>query len=41
MRYIPFGYEISDAEIKVIEKEAEVIKNIFGLSPSGFHRVRC
>lgn len=35
MRYIPFGYEISDAEIKVIEKEAEVIKNIFGLYVQG------
>lgn len=35
MRYIPFGYEISDAEVKVIEKEAEVIRNIFGLYVQG------
>ena len=35
MRYIPFGYEISDAEVKVIEKEAEVIRNIFELYVQG------
>ena len=34
-KYIPFGYEISDAEVKVIEKEAEVVRNIFGLYVQG------
>lgn len=34
-RYIPFGYEIIDAEIVIIEREAEVIRNVFSLYVQG------
>ena len=30
-RYMPFGYEIADGEIRIIEREAEAVKNIFSL----------
>ena len=35
IRFIPFGYEIFDAKIKVIEEEAEIVRNIFGLYVQG------
>ena len=35
IRFIPFGYEISDAEVKIVEREAEVIRNIFSLYVQG------
>ena len=35
IRYIPFGYEISDGEVKTVEREAEVVKNIFSLYIQG------
>ena len=34
-RYIPFGYEISDAEVRIVEREAEVVRNIFSLYVQG------
>ena len=34
-RYIPFGYEITDAEIVIIEREAEVVRNVFSLYVQG------
>lgn len=34
-RYIPFGYEIIDAEIVIIEREAEVVRNVFSLYVQG------
>ncbi len=34
-RYIPFGYEILDAEIKIIEREAEVVRNVYSLYVQG------
>lgn len=34
-RYIPFGYEIADGEIRIIEREAKVVKNIFSLYVQG------
>ena len=34
-RYIPFGYEISNAEISVIEREAEVVRGIYSLYVQG------
>lgn len=34
-RYMPFGYEIADGEIRIIEREAEVVKNIFSLYVQG------
>lgn len=34
-RYIPFGYEISNGRIQIIEREAEVVKNVFSLYIQG------
>ena len=34
-RYIPFGYEIMDAKIVIIEREAEVVRNVFSLYVQG------
>ena len=34
-RYIPFGYEIIDAEVVTIEREAEVVRNVFSLYVQG------
>ena len=34
-RYIPFGYEIFDAEIKIIDREAEVVRNVYSLYVQG------
>ena len=34
-RYVPFGYEISDAKVNVIEREAEIVRNIFSLYIQG------
>ena len=34
-RYMPFGYEISDGEIRLIEREAQLVKNIFSLYVQG------
>lgn len=34
-RYIPFGYEIIDAEVVIIEREAEVVRNVFSLYVQG------
>ncbi len=34
-RYIPFGYEITDAEVVIIEREAEVVRNVFSLYVQG------
>ncbi|MDD4689909.1 MAG: recombinase family protein [Eubacteriales bacterium] len=34
-RYIPFGYLISDGKMKIIETEAEVIRNVFSLYVQG------
>lgn len=34
-RYMPFGYEIADGEIRIIEREAEAVKNIFNLYVQG------
>ena len=34
-RYMPFGYEIADGEIRVIEREVEVVRNIFSLYVQG------
>ena len=35
VRYIPFGYEIFDGEIKIIEREAEVVRNVYSLYVQG------
>lgn len=34
-RYIPFGYEIVDAQVVIIEREAEVVRNVFSLYVRG------
>ncbi len=34
-RYIPFGYEIVDAQVVIIEREAEVVRNVFSLYVQG------
>lgn len=34
-KYIPFGYEISDGEIKIVEREAEVVRNVYSLYVQG------
>lgn len=34
-RYIPFGYEIIDAEVVIIEREADVVRNVFSLYVQG------
>lgn len=34
-RFVPFGYEISNGEIRVVNKEAEVVRNIFTLYVQG------
>lgn len=34
-RIIPFGYEVSDGKIVIIEREADVVKNIFSLYVQG------
>lgn len=34
-RYIPFGYEITDGEICIIGREADVVKNIYALYIQG------
>lgn len=34
-KYIPFGYEISDGEVKIIEREAEVVRNVYSLYVQG------
>ena len=34
-RYIPFGYEIIDAKVEIIEREAEVVRNVFSLYVQG------
>lgn len=34
-RYVPFGYEITDAKIVIVEREAEVIKSVFSLYVQG------
>lgn len=34
-RYVPFGYEIIDAKTVIVEREAEVIRNVFSLYVQG------
>ena len=34
-RYIPFGYEIIDGFIKIVEREAEVVRNVYALYIQG------
>lgn len=34
-RYIPFGYEIVDAQVVIIEREADVVRNVFSLYVQG------
>ena len=34
-RYIPFGYEITDGKIVIIEREAELVRNVFSLYVQG------
>jgi len=34
-RYVPFGYEILDAKIVIVEREAEVIKSVYSLYVQG------
>lgn len=34
-KYIPFGYEIADGEIQIIEEEAEIVRSIFSLYIQG------
>ena len=34
-RYIPFGYEIVDVQVVIIEREAEVVRNVFSLYVQG------
>lgn len=34
-KYIPFGYEISNAEIMIIEREAEIVRSIYSLYVQG------
>lgn len=35
-KYIPFGYEISDGEMKIVEREAEVVRGIYSLYVQGY-----
>ena len=34
-RYMPFGYEIADGEIRTIERESQLVKSIFSLYVQG------
>ena len=34
-RYIPFGYEIIDGLIKIVERETEVVRSVYALYIQG------
>lgn len=34
-RYIPFGYDVTDGEVRIVERESEIVKNVYALYIQG------